>query len=342
MTGAVSTAPDLQEVLSAERPIRWPLTAALVNSPMVAYRNRLAEQLAQCEVDEILRAYAYMSVDEMEQLLGLAEKHALSGPIRGVGLELGAGTGLLSAVVARRAAVEAVLALEICGRMADLVIPMVARSVLGDEAGKILPVVGSFDDLHLPDESLDFVVDFDSLHHSDDLPLTLAESARVLKRGGTMLIFDRCHPDALSDEHVRRMLGRVYSRDFLIRNHYPPDVVLTRRENGEHEYRLFEWQDAFAGAGLRVDRMVEFQKPLRVRHAVKGLLSPFRRRRIDGRVTRNGYRVSTARDYLRERLAGWLRRDFRGDYVLAPKRTTVFVLSRDCPRRDRRPLGREV
>ena len=329
MRGTVSAVPDLQDIVCAEKPIRWPLSSALENSPMVAYRNRFAEELAQRDVDDILDSYVYCSVGEMDQLLSLAEEHVLKQPLQGVGLEVGAGTALLSCVLAKRPAVDAILALEICQKMAELVIPKVAEFVLGEDAEKIVPVVGSFDDLRLPDESLDFIVDIDSLHHSDDLPRTLAESARVLKPGGRMLAFDRCHPNDLSDEEVRRMLDVVYPRDFLIRNHYPTDVVLTRRDNGENEYRLFEWQAAFESAGLQLDRTIEFQKPLKLGHAIKGLLSPLRPRRKNGRVTRNRYRLGTASDYARERLAAWLKTEPHCDYVVAPMRKTVFVLSKN-------------
>ncbi len=328
MPGATPSLRFVEDLLRAERPIQWPLPAPLEDSPMVAYRNRFAEELAGREVDDILRSYVYCSVDEMEELVGLAEKHVLEQPLKGVGLELGAGVALLSCVVARRPDVDAVLALEICRKVADLIMPKVARSVLAENAERIVPVVGSFDDLRLPDESLDFLLDIDSLHHSYDLPRTLAESARVLRRGGRMLLFDRCHPDALTDKDVEQMLDVVYSQDFLVRNHYPTDVVLTRRDNGEHEYRLSEWQQAFESAGLRLDQMTEFQKPLRLHHAFKGLLSPLKRRRPDGNVTRNGLRLSTVWDYTREQMARWRKKEFCGDYVLASKRTTVFALTK--------------
>ena len=57
----------------------------------------------------------------------------------------------------------------------------------------------------------------------------MTECARVLKPGGLLLCFDRCHDDSVSDADVERLLSKVYSRDFLVANCYPPDITLTRR-----------------------------------------------------------------------------------------------------------------
>jgi SAM-dependent methyltransferase len=301
--------------------VRWSLPPELEQSSAVAYRNRFADQLASRPVDEVLDSYAHYSVAAMERLVCLAERYVLDEPLAGVGIELGAGTALLSSVIARREGVRAILALEVCEGMCRHVVPKVAGSILGDRAGRIVPVVGSFDDLHLPDGSLDFAVEIGSLHHSNDLARTCREAARVLRPGGTLLCFDRCHPNSVTDAEVEALLGRTYSREFLVANGYPPDIVFTRRQNGEHEYRLFEWQGAFAAAGLEMRRMVEFRRPLKLRHALGGLLS------LTGRK-RHKYRPAMVGQYLRERLAR-LRGTARcGNYVLSERRTTVFALAK--------------
>ena len=46
---------------------------------------------------------------------------------------------------------------------------------------KLECVIGDFNDLKVPDNSLDFVLDFDSIHHSEDFELTFKEIGRVLK-----------------------------------------------------------------------------------------------------------------------------------------------------------------
>lgn len=325
-TTAPSSRPELARILSANGLIRWPLPEALAASPEVVYRNRFAEKLANRDIREILGAYVYYTMEEMDRLLSMAERHVLREPLQGVGIELGAGTGLLSSLVARWSGVRAVLALEVCEGVARQITPKVARAVLDEEASKVVPVVGSFDDLCLADASLDFAVEIGSLHHSSDLPRTMAEVARVLKPGGTVLCFDRCHPDTLTDEQVEKMLDETYSREFLEGNGYPPERTLTRRENGEHEYRRFEWEAAFAGAGLVLERLVEFREPLKFRHAVRGLLQPLRGKRRDRFGRKKPFGPGTARDYLRQRWCLLRGRERCGNDVLAPRRTTAMAL----------------
>jgi SAM-dependent methyltransferase len=206
----------------------------------------------------------------MEELLMI---DPIVEPLAGIGVELGAGCGLLSSVVARHETVEAMLAVEVVRNMATQIIPMVAQYLLKDDAHKVVPIIGSFDDLCLEDQSVDFIVEYDSLHHSDDLSRTLSEAARVLKPNAWLVILDRCHPNTVTDDDVERMLLRTYSREFLLANGYPPDVVLTRRENGEHEYRLFEWKTAIAEAGLELVAAQSYDRRVVIRQAVKGLLS---------------------------------------------------------------------
>jgi len=305
---------------------RWGVPEALRRSPAVVFRDNAADAIARLPVDEIIRSQMHATIPQVDRLLALARRHAFTAPLTGVGLELGAGTGLVAALVARQARVRAVLALEVCPRMAERIIPQVAAGVLGARAGKVVPVVGSFDDLRLPDASLDFAVEKDSFHHSDGLARTVAECARVLRPGGWLVCFDRCHPDTVTDDAVRRMLARVYSRRFLVAHGYPPDAVLTRRDNGEHEYRLFEWEHAFRGAGLDLVRMAEMYSPQPWDIAVAGLMAALPRgvrpvhRRAPGASVRS-FVLWLAQHAGLHTIGGRPLRILR-----APERTTLFVL----------------
>jgi ubiquinone/menaquinone biosynthesis C-methylase UbiE len=205
-------------------------------------------------------------------MVATAEKHVLQGTFHGRGIELGAGCGVLSATVAKRPTVRNIIALEVCTPQTELLIPKVAKGILGAKgAEKVIPVAGTFDTLEIPAESLDFTVEIHSLHHSGDLNRTLRECARVLKPGGISIWFDRVQPDTMTDAEVEALLDKVYSRDFLIANAYPPDVRLTRRENGEHEYRLFEWKGAIEAAGLKLEKHVPVTLETAGKQALKGL-----------------------------------------------------------------------
>jgi ubiquinone/menaquinone biosynthesis C-methylase UbiE len=317
-----------QEILgkhgSRHGPVKWPLPATLTSSPAVAYRNCFAEALSLKTPERIVSSYVYLAPNDMQGLVNLILRRVLMRPLAGYGIELGAGCGLLSSVVAEHPRVQGIFALEVCEKMAELVIPKISNWILAGKSSKVIPVVGSFDDIRLADDSLDFAIEIDSLHHSDDLGRTLSECARVLKPGGILICLDRCHPNSVSDAEVQTMLNRVYSREFLVANHYPPDVVLRRRDNGEHEYRVFEWERAFKWAGFRVVKTVRFAKTVSGRTALKGLLSC-----LPG-ATRLGLRIGRTEA---TRLAhAWLRQlwrrispALRGEWeILAPKETTVF------------------
>jgi len=301
--------------------VRWPVDAELEAAVKVSYRSQLARKLASETAEEINRRYVYLTDSEMGRMLDLVQQHLCPGPLVGVGLELGAGSGLLATMVADRPGVRAVLALEVCEDF-DVLIEKVAESVLGAEASKVIPVVGSFDDLKIPDESIDFALDHDSLHHSDDLPRTMKECARVLKPGGVLICFDRCHPDTVTDAEVELMLDRVYTKEFLAFNSYPTDITLTRRENGEHEYRLFEWKSATKNAGLEFVAYRTFQKQISFRKAIKGLSAL-----LPGPVRRQLYKSDNAKlTDTNKMIAQRIRSVIPNAPVYAPKRSDVLIM----------------
>ena len=99
--------------------------------------------------------------------------------------------------------------------------------------------------LKLDDNSLDFAISWDSMHHSIDPITTLQECNRVLKKNGLFLIIDRAHNNSTPDSEIERMLNIKYNKEFLRKNYRSEDLVLSRRDNGEHEYRFFEWKNFF-------------------------------------------------------------------------------------------------
>jgi SAM-dependent methyltransferase len=260
----------------------------------------------------------------MRDLLSKAEQHLLDAPLSGIGLEIGAGLGVLSATVADSHRVCGVLAVEVCPNFVDLVIPRVAKAVLEEQARKVVPTLGSFDDLELEDRSVDFVVEIDSLHHAEDLDAVLDECARVLKPGGRMLCFDRTQPDDMPDWLREQMLDRQYSERWILENGYPPGVDMTRRQNGEHEIRMGEWNAAFMRAGLRLARVVRFVPAVTLKMAAKSAIS-YLPRSLGARLI--------AMPEPREYLPAWFRTRLRpgraaGSVVIGPKLTTGMLAYR--------------
>ena len=309
------------------QPLQWPIPEAVRAALAVTLRDRFAVQLSLEEPETIALRYVYLTPRQMGALVRMAERHFLPHPLRGRGIELGAGCGVLAAVVAKRPDVESVLAVEVCEQITELLIPKIARHVLGDSAAKVLPITGSFDDLRIPDASLDFAIEHDSLHHSDDLAVTMTECSRVLKPGGLLLCFDRCHDDSVTDAEVDRLLSKVYSRDYLVANCYPPDITLTRRENGEHEYRLFEWRAAAAAAGLVLRCTHDVVRRESVKTAVKGLCSLLPQGAREQLYKTNNADLGNTITWARQ-LAEPLMSPTQDRQILAPKTTTVLVLQK--------------
>lgn len=318
----------------------WPIPAALESAVEVAYRNGTARTLASSDPDEIAMRYATYSFAAMEQLVDWATTHVLRGqPLSGYGIELGAGSGLLSAVVARSPDVSMILGVEICEDVARLIMPKIARAVLGDAAGKVVPVRGSFDDVRVPSGSLDFAIEIGSFHHSGQLATTLAEAARVLRKGGRVLAFDRVHRNNLNDAEVEEMLSLSYGPEFLRQMGYPDGARLTRRDNGEHEYRVREWRAAWTAAGFRELSMVQLHERDWAAHVVRAGLACLPRevtRFLPGRLRRQARRAKLPPStYLRLALAGEQTRIADRDVnavMLAPSllvmRPTVFALEK--------------
>ena len=262
-----------REYVETGEPLHWPIPPELASSVGIVGRNASAGKIAGLPIKVGARLNGCLAPDEMRQLLRVVSRYLLPHPLQGVGLELGGGLGVLSSMVAACEEVETVFCVDVCENFAKLVIPRVAKEVLGEKLHKVIPVVGSFDDIGLPDASVDFVVEIGSLHHSDDLGRTVLECARVLKPGGRLICFDRVQPDCMSDEEVEERLSKTYSQEWLVVNGYPENITLTRGENGEHEYRRFEWLAAFNVAGLRIEKSLTLRNRVSMRMALKGLCS---------------------------------------------------------------------
>ena len=72
----------------------------------------------------------------------------------------------------------------------------------------------------------------------------------MLKKNGAFIIVDRAHNNSTSNSEIERMLNITYDEKFLTKYYRPKDTILTRRQNGEHEYRFFEWKKFFEESGF--------------------------------------------------------------------------------------------
>jgi len=220
------------------------------------YRANLAFNLKDEEPLVIIKESTFdgvlpdISINDIEELIDFIERSFLKRKIEGVGLEVGAGPATFSSILAKRDSVREIYAVEICRPMVELLMPKISNYVLGEKSHKVIGAIGDFDSIELPNESIDFIFDFFSFHHSDDLAKTLKECYRVLKKSGFVLCLDKARPNNFNKKDLDELLDTEYGENFKRRIGIPINQKLTRRMNDEKEYRLKDWTAAFKEAGF--------------------------------------------------------------------------------------------
>jgi SAM-dependent methyltransferase len=238
---------------------RWHIDEELIRSPAVTNRNLLAQKYAAGPIDHVLRQYIQMDLMQTHAFYSNVLGQLSPGLFRGTGLELGSGVCAFSGIVCEAFPdVDQIYAVELVPDVVTHLQPVTIPAVAPNHGDRIVRVIGSFDELEIPDGSVDFAIEVASLHHSNDLQKTLAEAARVIKPGGHLIAIDRVHPDQMTDAQREFMLGVEYPTEWLMENGYDKGP-LTRRENGEHEIRKSEWVSVFATSGFEIETHLELR-----------------------------------------------------------------------------------
>ena len=236
--------------------LRWQIDPELAQEAENNYRTNFAMSLKDRPPMDIIHELTFdgaaknVTIAGIEDLFKFVESNFLDKKLGGVGLEVGAGPATFSSVLAKKNTVQKVYAVEICRPIVEALTPKVAGYILGDIKDKVIPVIGSFDQMELPDESVDFIFDFFSLHHSLNLEITLKECHRVLKKGGFIFCFDKARPDNYGQNDLDELLDQEYGEGYKKQFGLPLDQKITRRLNGEREYRLKDWITYFKNSGF--------------------------------------------------------------------------------------------
>ncbi len=125
-----------------------------------------------------------------------------------VGLDVGCGVGHLTCELAKEVTPAGrVIAIDTSREMVDASRARVAREELGD---CVEVRIGNATSLEFPDESLDFVVGVQVYSYVPDVARALQEAARVLRKGGRLLIlesdWDMCIWESQDRLFTRRMV----------------------------------------------------------------------------------------------------------------------------------------
>ena len=241
-------------------------------SDVVDMRDNVAERHSVSSLDFLCRRALGFGRPALRRLV-LAMHDRWGVYLSGREIELGAGAGFFGvAVLEENPPVEELLSLEISESHVEQVMLRVAADSLGGNLSKFQPVIGSFDDIRLEDSNLDFAVQINSLHHSNDLDLTLKEVVRVLKPGGLLICLDRSHPDFVTDQDIEAMLNLEYDDEALQKIGFPPGTKYTRADNGEHEYRDRDWKNYAQRSGLTVEIFERIGGHFSIKKLMRGLL----------------------------------------------------------------------
>lgn len=234
----------------------WPIDPELNREIDEHYRTQFALAIEGQDSLEVVKAITFdgvapnLSVNELSELIGWVNKSFVKGKLQGVGLELGAGCGFFAALLANLPKVQKVYAVEVCQNIVERLMPKIVKTFSPAAEDKLIGCVGEFDQLNLPNDSIDFTFEFFSFHHSKNLVKTFTELHRVMKPGGVVVCFDKARDNNLTNDDLEKLLDQEYSSAAKEKMGLDPNLKVTRRMNGENEYRLKDWGQSFKAAGF--------------------------------------------------------------------------------------------
>jgi ubiquinone/menaquinone biosynthesis C-methylase UbiE len=133
---------------------------------------------------ELQKALAKFKNDGRKKNLEILRQRGID--LRGLILELGAGTCWFSSEISKNHNVTHVYALDFAKSIMSKMAPMVMDH-LGADTTRITRVIGDFNQLPFPGRAFDFVVVDAALHHAIRTEAVLEEIGRVLKDDGRLL-----------------------------------------------------------------------------------------------------------------------------------------------------------
>lgn len=156
--------------------------------------------------------------------------------------DFGCGLAAVSAYGAARFPDHQWKAVTICDRQIEF-----ARRSLGDDLQQRIDLVqADFRALPINDESLDAVFFLESLCHADDVNEVLAETSRVLKPGGRLVVVDglMLHPPERTPTYARRLAETVAENWAVGEFNSLPVFETALEKNGFHvqNRRELGWQ----------------------------------------------------------------------------------------------------
>ena len=202
-------------------------------------------------------------VRQLEQCLDRAAQ--LGHAVHGIGADLACGVLWATSFMLKRiGSISKIYGVEYSTHRLLEIGPAVLR-YYGVEADKVVLCLGSFYEIRLPDESVDFIILAEAFHHADEPGRLLAEIRRVLKQSGVVLVVGEHRiPNAAVlygrnfVKHIgSRVLPKIAQRWFfgtMINSVslFPSPEELLRPDPimGDHYYLLRQYKQMFSAHGF--------------------------------------------------------------------------------------------
>lgn len=278
MSGTRLTRQTLAEHFLIESRISQLQSTSLALNKAIAIREEMFLGIEDMSVEELISRSGSPEFSIIQSMFNSLVEHVGVNFIHGLGVEIGAGLGLLSCAILESdnsSAIDGIVALEACRPYVNYGIRRVAGEFIPSRINRLLPLFDTFEDMNFMESVFDFAVQIESLHHAEDLRLAIREIARVLRPGGYFLSIDRSWPDSVRTSVLEELLDHEYSLEWKLAKGFSPDLKLSRRDNGEHEYRDEEWQSYFLEEGFDLVTKIHLQPPLQTWEVAKALISRF-------------------------------------------------------------------
>lgn len=171
--------------------------------------------------------------------------------ISGKVIEVGAGTGVFTAMLSKRPEPESIYCLDYDRFSVESLMPLVFRN-LEANTSKIKTVLGSYNRMMVDDNYFDYVISLGAIHHSENLLATLQEAYRTLKPGGFLVAVEHCHPNSYTIEQQREDYERPLSAQRVKMLYNDEKMQVKTKDNSDHYYRICEFETYAYQAGFNV------------------------------------------------------------------------------------------
>jgi SAM-dependent methyltransferase len=193
-------------------------------------------------------------------------------------LDLGCGSGWLSAMLSSEPNVQRVLAWDSSPSLLANFLPATVSLLRGD-AAKIEPVCGDFLPLVIERDSVDLVVMSSAFHHADRPAELLAELARIIRDNGAVLLLNETpwHPLAFMSFATRlyaAVLSDIVARPKHWSGHLGADHILYDEKLGDRAYTLRTWRRMAREGGWSIEVIDTGMPPYPESYRPRGRLQP--------------------------------------------------------------------